>query len=144
MKKLALLGAFFAILVSFSATAPASATTLVARIDISTQRMTVLINGVPRYSWAVSTARRGYVTPVGSFRPFRMERVYYSKKYDNAPMPHAVFFRGGYAVHGTYSVSSLGHPASHGCVRLAPGNAATLFSLVSQYGPSNSRIVVSY
>jgi lipoprotein-anchoring transpeptidase ErfK/SrfK len=73
-----------------------------------------------------------------------MERVYYSKKYDNAPMPHAVFFRGGYAVHGTYSVGSLGRPASHGCVRLAPGNAATLFSLVSQYGTGNSRIVVTY
>jgi lipoprotein-anchoring transpeptidase ErfK/SrfK len=144
MKKLGLLGALFALFFPFAATAPASAATLVAKIDLSSQRMTVLINGVPRYNWAVSTARRGYVTPVGSFRPFRMERVYYSKKYDNAPMPHAVFFRGGYAVHGTYSVKSLGHPASHGCVRLAPGNAATLFSLVSQYGTGNSRIVVTY
>jgi lipoprotein-anchoring transpeptidase ErfK/SrfK len=146
MKKFGLLGALFALVLSFSAVAPApaSAATLVARIDISAQRMTVLVNGVPRYTWLVSTARRGYITPVGSFRPFRMERVYYSKKYDNAPMPHAVFFYGGYAVHGTYSVGSLGRPASHGCVRLAPGNAATLYSLVAQYGPGNSRIVVSY
>ena len=144
MKKFGLFGAFFALVVSFAATAPASAASVVARIDLSTQRMTVLINGVPRYNWAVSTARKGYVTPVGSFRPFRMEKVYYSKKYDNAPMPNAAFFRGGYAVHGTYSISSLGRPASHGCVRLAPSNAATLFSLVSQYGPGNSRIVVTY
>ncbi len=144
MKKFGLIGAFFALIVSFATVAPASAATVVARIDISTQRMTVLIDGVPRYNWAVSTARRGYVTPVGSFRPFRLEKVYYSKKYDNAPMPNAVFFRGGYAVHGTYSVGSLGRPASHGCVRLAPGNAATLFSLVSQYGPGNSRIIVTY
>jgi len=144
MKKLGLLGAFFALIVSFATVSPASAASVVARIDISTQRMTVLIDGVPRYNWAVSTARRGYVTPVGSFRPFRLERVYYSKKYDNAPMPNAVFFRGGYAVHGTYSVGSLGRPASHGCVRLAPGNAATLFSLVSRYGTGNSRIIVTY
>lgn len=144
MKKLGLLGALFALIVSFSATAPASAASVVARIDLSSQRMTVLVNGVPRYNWAVSTARRGYVTPVGSFRPFRLEKVYYSKKYDNAPMPNAVFFRGGYAVHGTYSIGSLGRPASHGCVRLAPSNAATLFSLVAQYGTGNSRIIVSY
>jgi lipoprotein-anchoring transpeptidase ErfK/SrfK len=144
MKKFGLLGAFCALVISFAAAAPASAASIVARIDLSSQRMSVYVNGVQRYTWLVSTARRGYVTPVGSYRPIRMELVYYSKKYDNAPMPHAVFFRGGYAVHGTYSVGSLGRPVSHGCVRLAPSNAATLFSLVSQYGPGNSRIVVSY
>jgi lipoprotein-anchoring transpeptidase ErfK/SrfK len=144
MKRLGLAAAFGALLIFFAASAPASATTVVARVDLSTQRMTVYINGSPRYTWLVSTARRGYVTPVGSFRPFRLERVYYSKKYDNAPMPHAVFFRGGYAVHGTYSIGSLGRPVSHGCIRLAPGNAATLYSIVSEYGYGNSRIVVGY
>lgn len=123
---------------------PASAASLVARIDISAQRMTVFVNGDPRYSWPVSTARRGYVTPVGNFRPQRLERMWHSSKYENAPMPHSIFFRGGYAVHGTYAVGSLGRAVSHGCVRLSPSNAATLFSMVYQYGSGNTRIVVGY
>lgn len=145
MKKFGLLGALCALFFAFAASAtPASAASIVARINISSQSMNVYVNGVQRYSWAVSTGKNGYATPTGSYRPFRMEAVYYSKKYDNAPMPHAVFFRGGYAVHGTYSVGRLGTRASHGCVRLAPGNAATLYSLVAQAGYGNSRIIVSY
>jgi lipoprotein-anchoring transpeptidase ErfK/SrfK len=123
--------------------APALASTIVARIDLSEQRMYVSIAGKAAYSWPVSTARRGYVTPTGSYRPTRMHRRWYSRKYDNAPMPHSIFFRGGYAIHGTTAVKSLGRPASHGCVRLAPGNAATLFQLVTSYGPNNTRIVIT-
>jgi hypothetical protein len=130
-----LLGAF--------AARPALASTVVARIDLSEQRMYVSIAGKPAYTWAVSTARRGYVTPTGSYRPTRLHRRWYSRKYDNAPMPHSIFFRGGYAIHGTTAVKSLGRPASHGCVRLAPGNAATLFQLVSSYGPGNTRILIT-
>lgn len=122
--------------------APASAN-VVAHIDLSSQRMSVSVDGWTRYNWAVSTARRGYRTPVGSFRPQRMYRSYYSKKYYNSPMPHSIFFRGGYAIHGTNYMSQLGRPASHGCVRLAPGNAATLYSLVKEYGAGNTRIVIS-
>ena len=119
---------------------PASAE-VVVRIDNSTQRMSVAVDGVPTFSWPVSTARKGYQTPVGSYRVQRMERMWYSRKYDMSPMPHALFFRGGYAIHGTYSVGQLGRPASHGCVRLSPGNAKTLFSLVRQHGWA--RIVVT-
>jgi len=120
--------------------APASAG-VVARIDNATQRMTVLVDGAPAYSWPVSTARKGYRTPAGSYRVQRMERMWYSRKYDMSPMPHALFFRGGYAIHGTYSVRQLGRPASHGCVRLSPGNASTLFSLVRQRG--GAQVVVT-
>jgi hypothetical protein len=49
-------------------------------------------------------------------------------------MPHSIFFLGGYAIHGTYSTAQLGRPASHGCVRLAPGNAAALFAMVKSEG----------
>lgn len=125
------------------ALSPASAGNVVARIDLSEQRMYVSIAGTPAYSWPVSTARRGYVTPTGSYRPTRLHRRWYSRKYNNAPMPHSIFFRGGYALHGTTAVKALGRPASHGCVRLAPGNAATLFRLVSSYGPRNTRIVIT-
>ncbi len=125
------------------AAAPAAAGSVVARVDLSEQRMYVSIAGKPAYSWPVSTARRGYVTPTGSYRPTRLHRRWYSRKYNNSPMPYSIFFRGGYAIHGTNALKSLGRPASHGCVRLAPGNAATLFQLVSSYGPRNTRIVIT-
>jgi lipoprotein-anchoring transpeptidase ErfK/SrfK len=122
---------------------PAEAATVEAKISLSNQRMYVSVNGVPRYTWAVSTARSGYRTPTGTYRPQRLVKMHYSSKYDNAPMPHSVFFYGGYAIHGTNAVGSLGRPASHGCVRLAPGNAATLYSLVSKYGMGNTRVIVT-
>jgi len=123
---------------------PASAATVVAYIDISSQRMTVKVDGQTQHNWAVSTARIGYRTPVGTFRPRRLERTWYSRIYDNAPMPYSIFFLGGYAIHGTNATGRLGRPASHGCVRLATGNAATLYSLVKKYGMGNTRIVVGY
>lgn len=116
---------------------------VVAQINLSKQRMEVTVDGVPRYSWPISTARRGYRTPVGSYRPQRMYRRYFSRKYDNAPMPYSIFFNGGYAIHGTTDLKRLGRPASHGCVRLHPSNAATLFALVNDYGRANTRIVIT-
>jgi lipoprotein-anchoring transpeptidase ErfK/SrfK len=116
---------------------------IVAQINLSRQRMEVTVNGVPRYSWPISTARRGYRTPLGSYRPQRMYRRYFSRKYDNAPMPYSIFFNGGYAIHGTTDLKRLGRPASHGCVRLHPSNAATLFALVKEYGAGNTRIIVT-
>jgi len=114
---------------------------VVARIDNATQRMTVSVNGAPAYSWPVSTARKGYRTPAGSYRVQRMARMWYSRKYNMSPMPHSLFFRGGYAIHGTNAVGRLGRPASHGCVRLSPGSASRLYSLVQQHG--GARIVVT-
>ena len=104
----------------------ARASQLLAQVDISAQRMTVSIDGRPAYQWKVSTARRGYVTPTGSFRPTRLAAMWYSKKYDNSPMPHSVFFHGGYAVHATPYIKRLGSPASHGCIRLHPGERVGL------------------
>jgi lipoprotein-anchoring transpeptidase ErfK/SrfK len=88
----------------------------------------------------VSTGRKGHLTPTGNFHPTRMAAVYFSRKYDDAPMPHAIFFLGGFAIHGTEYVSSLGRRASHGCVRLHPANAALLYSLVQQYGAAHTAI----
>ena len=139
MKLLGWVIALSALLFAF----PASAASVVAKIDLSSQRMYVTVNGVTKYSWAVSTARAGYRTPTGSFRPQRLERMWYSSKYENSPMPHSVFFYGGYAVHGTGAIGSLGRPASHGCVRLHPSNAAKLYSLIQQNGMGNARIVVT-
>jgi lipoprotein-anchoring transpeptidase ErfK/SrfK len=126
----------------FVMTASANATVAV-RIDVSSQTMHVSVNGWPYATWRVSTARRGYWTPRGSYRPFLLKRMHYSRKYDNSPMPHSIFFKGGYAIHGTGYVRSLGRPASHGCIRLAPGNAARLFSLVRQHGYRDTRITIN-
>ena len=115
---------------------------VVAKVDISQQRMNVYVNGSRRYSWRVSTGRGRYRTPVGSFRPTVLRKMHYSSIYNNAPMPYSVFFYGGYAVHGTNQTKYLGRPASHGCVRLHPSNAARLYSLVKRYGRSKSRIVI--
>lgn len=111
-------------------------------IDVSSQTMSVKVNGWWWATWKVSTARDGYYTPRGKFRVQRTARVYYSKKYDNAPMPNSVFFHGGYAIHGTGHVRALGRPASHGCVRLHPSNAAQLYDLVQDYGPRGVRITI--
>jgi lipoprotein-anchoring transpeptidase ErfK/SrfK len=137
MKKISILVALVVTLFA----APAMASSVVARIDLSSQRMNVFVDGKQRYSWPVSTARSGYSTPVGTFRPQRLERMWYSRKYHMSPMPHSIFFLGGYAIHGTDAVGRLGRPASHGCVRLHPSNAATLYSLVRQSG--STQIVVT-
>ena len=123
-------------------TVPAAARVVVT-IDKSTQHMSVSVDGTPRYNFAVSTGRAGYGTPNGTYRPQRLARTWFSKKYYNSPMPHSIFFHGGYAIHGSYEISRLGGPASHGCVRLHPSNAATLYALVQREGTSNTTIVVT-
>jgi lipoprotein-anchoring transpeptidase ErfK/SrfK len=120
-----------------------AASKIVAHVDISDQRMEVLIDGRPTFEWKVSTARKGYVTPTGSYKPTRLEEMWYSRKYDNSPMPHSVFFHGGYAVHATNAVKRLGTPASHGCVRLHPNDAADFYELVQAFGSANTSIVIT-
>lgn len=115
---------------------------LVAKVDLSSQTLTVVKDGRVMYRWPVSTARKGYVTPTGSWRPKRTHRMWYSRKYDMSPMPYAVFYNRGYAIHGTGAVSRLGRPASHGCVRLLTANARTFYTLVQQAGMKNTRVVV--
>jgi lipoprotein-anchoring transpeptidase ErfK/SrfK len=122
--------------------APASANVDV-RVDVSSQTMTVTVDGWHYASWRVSTAREGYHTPRGRFRASHTERIHYSRKYDNSPMPYSVFFKGGYAIHGTGAVRRLGTPASHGCVRLHPSNAAELYNLVREHGARNTKITIT-
>ncbi|WP_244613186.1 L,D-transpeptidase [Methylosinus sp. Ce-a6] len=111
----------------------AAQATVQIHIDLSTQRMRVE-SSKGSYSWPVSTARAGYVTPRGVYAPTGLQKMHYSRKYHMSPMPHSIFFNGGYAIHGTYATGALGRPASHGCVRIAPGNAATLYKLVQEEG----------
>ena len=142
MRRVVLLVALSGLLV-FALPAAAFAQ-VVAHISLSTQRMNVSVNGVPRYNWAVSTARPGYRTPTGTFKPTALFRYHASTIYSGSPMPYSIFFLRGYAIHGSYETKYLGRPASHGCVRLHPSNAAALYSLVKTYGRSNTVIRISY
>jgi lipoprotein-anchoring transpeptidase ErfK/SrfK len=131
----------FALVVALAWTAPASAAVVIT-IDKSSQRMSVVVDGVRKYYWPVSTGARSYVTPSGSYTAFRMEKEHYSEEWDDAPMPHSIFFtHQGHAIHG--SNSRLGVPLSHGCVRLSPQNAATLFNLVERRGVYSTRVIVT-
>jgi lipoprotein-anchoring transpeptidase ErfK/SrfK len=116
--------------------------TLVLNTDLRAQRLTVIENGKTRYAWPISSGRRGFATPTGTFHPQWASRMWHSRQYEYAPMPHAVFFHRGTAFHGTGATGLLGQPASHGCVRLAPGNAATLFRMVHKHGYASTKVVV--
>lgn len=112
-------------------------------INKSSQKMTVSVDGEKAYTWLVSTGGQGYSTPSGTFKPFRMERDHFSQEWDDAPMPNSIFFTPeGHAIHGSFHTKRLGTRASHGCVRLAPANAATLYALVQKTGMQNTRVVV--
>lgn len=142
MKKI-ILAAVAAATMTFGLSDLASAAGLVARVNLGSQTMTVEHQGRVIYTWRVSTARKGYVTPRGSWRPISTHKMWRSRKYDNAPMPYAVFYHGGYAIHGTYEVKHLGRPASHGCVRLDTANAQRFYSLVREVGLGNTQVVVN-
>ncbi len=133
---------FAAALLAVAGTGAASATPLLATVDISTQTMTVERYGEVIHTWPVSTARAGFSTPEGEFRPYRMHKLWLSRTYDNAPMPFAVFYDRGWAVHGTTAVNRLGTPASHGCVRLETANAELFYNLVREVGAGNTRVVI--
>lgn len=104
--------------------------------------MTVFVDGQERYHWDVSTARRGKITPVGDYTAQFLSRYHRSSRYNNAPMPYSIFFHGNYAIHGTDQISRLGRPASAGCVRLHPDNAAILFDLTKQVGKDNLHVSI--
>lgn len=112
-----------------------------AKVNLTSQRMQVYQGGRVIHSWPVSSGRSGYTTPTGTWTVHRMHKEYYSKKYDGAPMPYAMFYHRGFAIHGTNAISRLGRPASHGCIRLHPQNAATLFSMIKRSGGT---VKVSY
>jgi hypothetical protein len=135
--------AALAVLAALVGLAPKAAAAVLITVDKAAQRMTVAVDGELRWTWPVSTGIASYDTPNGRYTTFRMEEDHYSKEWDDAPMPHSIFFsRIGHAIHGTNQTKKLGRPASHGCVRLAPENAAMLFALVQEQGLPNTRVVI--
>ena len=116
---------------------------ILINIDKSHQQMTVFVDGIEKYTWPVSTGRYGYSTPSGTFTPTSMNEVWYSKQWDNSPMPHSIFFmKDGHAIHGSHEVKTLGKAVSHGCVRISPPNAAVLYDLVKANGMQNTKVVL--
>jgi hypothetical protein len=138
-----LLSALAVAALAFAFIAPAKAELLI-NVNKSTQQMTVSLDGMTRYVWPVSTGVSGHDTPSGVFKPFRMEADHFSQEWDDAPMPHSIFFtQQGHAIHGSNHTKAMGSPASHGCVRLEPKNAAILFALVQREKMANTRVVLS-
>jgi len=135
---------FFAVAAAMLFASHSAQANVAITIDKNSQTMTVAVDGVERYRWPVSTGIPSRETPNGSFRAFRMEEDHYSKEFDDAPMPHSIFFtKIGHAIHGTDSVNRLGTPASHGCVRLSRDNATTLYGLVEQQGVLNTTVTLT-
>lgn len=136
--------ALIALVVLTIAPATTAGATVMVTIDKSTQRMTVQVDGDLRWVWPVSTGRPGHDTPSGHYTAFRMEADHFSKEWDDAPMPHSIFFSPtGHAIHGSLDTRRIGTPASHGCVRLQPANAARLYDLVEKAGLPNTKVVVT-
>lgn len=117
--------------------------TLHAHIDLTGQRMIVKSGGKTLHRWAISSGKTGHETPAGRFTPAWSAKMWHSRKYNMAPMPYSVFFNGGIATHGTNAVKRLGHPASHGCIRLTTPNARKFYQLVHRHGMKRTRIVVT-
>ncbi len=139
MRFFALAFVLFCSLVGFVRPATAA---VEARIHISSQRLEVLVDGVRASEYVVSTGKRGYRTPTGTYTPQRMHKTYYSRKYHNSPMPNSIFIVGGVALHGTNDLRHLGKPASHGCIRLHPKDAAALYGLVKDHGMGNTKVII--
>jgi hypothetical protein len=132
------------LILCFSLSGSGASADLLIKVDKSAQTLTVTHDGRTLHTWPVSTGRPGHATPSGRFTALRMEAEHFSKEWDDAPMPHSVFFtQQGHAIHGSTEVRRLGSPVSHGCVRLAPGNATKLFTLVKHEGLANTRVVLS-
>ena len=142
MRRLVLAAVIAALWFAFLPAAGSAEAAVLIRVDRASQTMQVSVDGAYLYTWKVSTARPGYRTPTGMFHPQWMAVRWFSRIYYNSPMPHAIFFHGGFAIHGSYDIARLGGPASHGCIRLHPNDAAVLFDLVQREGMRNTTIVV--
>ena len=147
-RRIVVVGSFFhsmvsiAILAILTLSTPAAAASLLARVDLSQQRMEVYVNGHKRHVWAVSTGRDGWNTPPGKYYPFALTRQYYSSQW-RMSLPYLISIsRDGIAIHGTELSSKLGRRASHGCIRLSIPNAARLYALVQKYGMASTEVVV--
>jgi lipoprotein-anchoring transpeptidase ErfK/SrfK len=132
------------LIAALAGTTTAMGAEVLISVNKTAQRMAVMVDGAERYSWSVSTGMTDYATPTGAFTPSRLVKDHHSKEWDDAPMPHSIFFSdSGHAIHGSQAIRRLGTPASHGCVRLAPENARILFSLVMAEGLGSTRIEVT-
>jgi lipoprotein-anchoring transpeptidase ErfK/SrfK len=133
----------FAVCILVAGSIDSARASIAVRIHLSQQAMNVAVDGADIATWAISTARKGYRTPVGIYKPYQLETMQYSRLYDYTPMPYSIFFCGGYAIHGTTEIRNLGRAVSHGCIRLSPDNARSLFELVQRHGLQNTTIEIS-
>jgi len=76
---------------------------------------------------SISSGTKGRETPLGFWTILEKKKIYFSRKYDDAPMPFMQRIDSyGIAFHAG---KNPGYPASHGCVRLPPKFAERLYTL---------------
>lgn len=130
-------------LIGIGGVVEASAETIVAKVSLKQQRMRVYINGKRKFTWRVSTGKKGWETRRDRYTPFALTPYYYSDKW-KMKLPFLVSISDdGTAIHGTTLTSRLGRPASHGCIRLSIPNAKKFYELVSAHGMWNTEVIVT-
>ena len=128
-------------LVASGQTTTADAAGLVAKVDLSSQRMNVYVEGRKKYSWSIASGKRGWRTPTGAYTPITSYRKKYVKRW-NMTLPYAVVLKSsGIAVHG--SNGPMGSPRSHGCIRLSVANAAKFYKLVGRHGLWGTKVIIT-
>jgi len=95
------------------------------RIEIDRAKGVTLLIDRGKVTRAIhsSAGSRGFETPTGAYRIERKVLRDWSRPYQ-AWMPYAAYFHRGYALH---EGNVPAHPASHGCVRLPPGDATDVY-----------------
>ena len=103
------------------------------QINLSTQRLTAWEGNTPTYSVIVSTGRSHTPTLPGVFniREKRAMDRMVGDNYDVPDVPYAMYYHGGYAIHGAYWHNNFGTPMSHGCTNVAVDHAEWLFNWAS-------------
>ena len=105
---------------------------LMILVSIPEQTMHVYRNGILIARSTISSGSKGHDTPGGVFTILEKNKTYYSKKYQNAPMPNMQRLTwDGIAMH---SGQLPGYAASHGCVRLPFDFSQLLFTITNNGG----------
>lgn len=109
-------------------------------IILSQQMLVAWEDGRMVMNTPVSTGTRKTPTVRGTFRIYKKyaKQRMRGRDYDLPNVPYVMYFKGAYALHGTYWHTNFGQPMSHGCVNLPTGKAAWLYN----WAPRGTTVVV--
>ena len=111
----------------------AASTTI--EVDLAAQTATLTHDGLPGTAVPISTGRKGFRTPAGTYVVTDKHRKWRSTLYP-ADMPY--FMRLSCGDIGFHQGNLPGYPASHGCIRMRRQDAAEFFKRV----PVGTKVVI--